>query len=127
MSITADLTAYIGVTVSVALAGGTFWAWRRKNRDTQDMTDVVSFESLNKALNNEVARVNAQLAQQKVDYEQRIADMENRHREQLKALEADYEQRHATLRSRMSDLETDNASLNRQLVQARRWTDPDVK
>lgn len=127
MSVAGYLTAYAGIFISLCVAVGSFWAWRRKNRDTQDMTDVVSFESLNKALNNEVARVNAQLAKQKEEYEQRIVDMENRHREQLKSLEADYEQRHATLRSRMSDLETDNASLNRQLVQARRWTDPDVK
>lgn len=124
MSLAADLTVYIGTFVSISVAGGTFWAWRRKNRDAQDMTDVVSFESLNKALNNEVARVNKQLADQKVDYEKRITEMEGRHRDQLKALEADYEQRHATLRARMADLETDNASLNRQLVQARRWTDP---
>jgi len=91
------------------------------------MTEVVSFESLNKALNNEVARVNKQLADQKLDYEHRITEMEVRHRDQLKSLETDYEQRHATLRSRMADLETDNASLNRQLIQARRWTDPNVK
>lgn len=93
------------------------------------MTDVVSFESLNKALNDEVRRVNEKLASQKTDYEaqmaamgarheQLITDMEARHREQLKSLEMDYEQRHATLRSRVSDLETDNASLNRQLLQA---------
>lgn len=124
MSFAADLTAYVAAAVAVLGSGGSYLVWRKKNKDEQDMTEVVSFESLNKALNTEVNRVNQQLAQQKADYEQRIEAMETRHREQLKSLELDYEQRHATLRSRVSDLETDNASLNRQLMQARGWGEP---
>lgn len=138
MSTAADLTAYIGAFVSVAVAGGTFWAWRRKDRDTQDMTEVVSQENLNKSLNLEIKRVTSEFARAKLEYQNELRDlklenqrhmdeMEARHREQIKALELDYEQRHSTLRARMADLETDNASLNRQLIQARRWTDPDVK
>jgi t-SNARE complex subunit (syntaxin) len=60
----------------------------------------------------------AALQRERDDLREQLESIEKRHREQLKEVESDWEQRNTLLKQRITDLETDVTSLQRQLAQA---------
>jgi hypothetical protein len=116
-----DITAYVAVVVSIVGAIGIpLYATHRKRTKDQDMTDVVSWKEIVKALQAEVARLRNQLRDSEQEYQKQLDDMASKHREQIKTLDSDWEARMATQATRMSGMESQITVLNQQLTNALR-------
>jgi gas vesicle protein len=115
------LTDIVAVVVGIAgTIGIPLWNKHRAKAKEQDMTDVVSWKEIVKALQTEVARLRTQLRDSEHDYQKQLDDMGDKHREQIKTLNSDWEERMATAQSRMTAMETQITVLNQQLTSALR-------
>jgi type II secretory pathway pseudopilin PulG len=117
----ATLTDIIAVIVGIAgTIGIPLWKGHRSKAKEQEMTDVVSWKEIVKALQAEVARLRTQLKESERDYQKQLDDMAAKHREQIKTLDDDWEQRMATQQSRVAAMEAQITVLNQQLTSALR-------
>jgi chromosome segregation ATPase len=115
------LTNIVAVAAAVAgTIGIPLWNRHRAKTKEQDMTDVVSWKEIVKALQTEVARLRTQLRDSEHDYQKQLDDMGSKHREQIKTLDSDWETRMATAQTRMASMESQITVLNQQLTSALR-------
>jgi predicted nucleic acid-binding Zn-ribbon protein len=113
----ADLTAYIGTPVSIiGVILIPLWLFRRKRNDDRDMADVVSWESMNKSLKDDVDRLKRELRETREDHQRQLDAMSAQHREQIKQLDADWEARMATAQARATGLEQQLTVLREELA-----------
>ena len=114
----ADLTAFVSTGVSLL---GVFLGWRlskRKKQNDTDMADVVSWRSMNEALQQEINRLTRRLADSERDYQKQLDDMGATHREQIKNLNQDWESRMANSQTRVTGLESQVGVLREELTKA---------
>ena len=115
------LTDIVAVVVGIAgTIGIPLWNKHRAKAKEQDMTDVVSWKEIVKALQTEVARLRNQLRDSEHDYQKQLDDMATKHREQIKTLDDDWESRMATQQARVTQMENQITVLNQQLTNALR-------
>lgn len=115
------LTDIVAVVVGIAgTIGIPLWNKHRAKAKEQDMTDVVSWKEIVKALQTEVARLRNQLRDSEHDYQKQLDDMATKHREQIKTLDDDWESRMATQQARVTQMENQITVLNQQLTSALR-------
>ena len=118
------LTGIVGTAAAVVGAATPILFERRKGRKDREAdaekassANIESWAELNKALNREIARLHSDVDRIRSDYETAIARQQREHEAEMQRQRADYEARLEADHRRITELETDVASLKRILGQ----------
>jgi hypothetical protein len=126
-----EITAWGGLVVAVIAGIIIPWIFRRKNQMQKDIEDR-RLEEEKRRLEEEKSGSTAvlnwtnfttALQAERNDLRKQLDEIEGRHRQQLKDVEETWEARNTLLRARVTELETDVATLERRLTIALRSQD----